>query len=172
MSVSFWLRLTSSTFRYAIGGFAIAFLTGYASFAGSQEQPATPASTSDPCYLQRKSGVTIPLQHICGKGTNVDIDKLDPRFVKLVGDYRSPSGDVIVTEWEMKAGGTQPYRLPDGMILYPDGTVVEADGTTFKPIVRDKRIVGTQYYKQDGTPASPGEVIKTPSGRIIRQQAF
>lgn len=47
--------------------------------------------------------------------------------------------------------------------------MTDPDGTKYRPVMRGEEFVGFQYFRPDGTPAVPGEVLTLPNGQTVEQ---
>jgi hypothetical protein len=84
---------------------------------------------------------------------------LDSEFIEQTED-----GGVWVT-----LGAPQAFQLPTGHIVEPDGTMTDPDGTKYRLVMRGEEFLGFQYFRADGTPAVPGEVLTLPNGQTVEQ---
>jgi hypothetical protein len=124
------------------------------------------AQKDDLCFMKTSSGQRIALDKFCGKSGNKavsdfmwDESNYDPRYVK-----RHPNG-----MWSYKPGAPYPFQTKTGLTFYPDGRY-SSGPVTVKPIIRDGKPVGNQYYKEDGvTPLKPEEKYTYSSGFTIEQ---
>jgi hypothetical protein len=88
-------------------------------------------------------------------------DELDPKYVYSSEGY-----------YEVKLGADVSFRLPNGLIIDPDGAMTFLDGTKFKAVMKDGNFIGIQYYRTDGSPAQPGEVLTLPNNQTVQQSSF
>lgn len=84
---------------------------------------------------------------------------LDSEYVE-----ETPEGGFWVT-----LGAGRSFQLPTGHIIEPDGTVTEPDGTKYRVIMEGEEYIGMQFFRSDGNPASPGEVLILPNGQTVEQ---
>jgi hypothetical protein len=85
---------------------------------------------------------------------------LDSEFIEQTND-----GGVWV-----RLGAPQAFQLPTGHIVEPDGTMTDPDGTKYRAVLKDGEYVGTQFFRADGSPAAPGEIVTLPDGQTIVQE--
>lgn len=117
------------------------------------------------CHFQTTSGNLLNLNKICtGNSARKEI--------LITTNLNSP----FVTEeggiYWVKPGAPTAFQLPTGHIIYPDGTIKEPDTTTYRPIIRNGSVVGTQYFRADGSAMKVGETFKLPNGATIRQESY
>ena len=62
--------------------------------------------------------------------------------------------------------------FPDGSTLEPNGTITTPDGFKFQMIIRNKAMVGVQFFNPNGEKLKPGETLRLRNGKVFTQQGF
>jgi hypothetical protein len=89
--------------------------------------------------MQSSSGKRINLTKICntsGKGG--------------IPMKKKANEKVFTSGWDVKLGGSEPQKMPNGDIVYPNGTIRFADGTVLKPEFNDGVPTGFKHYDANG----------------------
>jgi hypothetical protein len=140
-------------------GFAELFLS---TFFGLR---ARSSEVNDLCFFKTESGQILNLDPLCRnqrKPMRKVTTELDPNYVE-----RTPDGGYWVSP-----GADVSFQLPTGHIIDPDGTITEPDGTKYQPVMKDGQFLGMQYFRADGSPAQPGEILTLPNKQTIQQPRF
>jgi hypothetical protein len=122
-------------------------------------------TNSDICHLQTSSGMSINLSNICAGSLS---RKVMPVTTNLNSPFVKKEGGIYWVE----LGAPTAFQLPTGQIIYPDGTVREPNTAIYRPIVKNGVLVGSQYFRPDGSPMRSGESLKLPNGSSITQVAY
>ena len=57
----------------------------------------------------------------------------------------------------------------DGSTVEPDGTITTPDGFKFQIIIRNRAMVGTQFFNPNGEKLKPGETLRLRNGKVVTQ---